>query len=137
VLILVSGGNKVNADETLLDIPDNPKDLFYHDVPDVEAVDAIKHLKPASWRVLLKAPSVHGSGYWEIPTSYLICESDKAIPADLQRMMLAGNDEEMAKRGSKLRIRQEVVDASHSPFLSMPEKTADFIRRSAGEDVSL
>jgi hypothetical protein len=129
--------HKVIENETLLDIPDNPKELFYHDVQDAEAVEAIGHLKPASWRTLLKAPTVNGSGYWGIPTSYLICESDKAIPAELQRLMLAGNDEEMEMRESKMRIRQEAVDASHSPFLSIPDRTADFIRRSAGEDVAL
>ena len=32
-------------------------------------------------------------------------------------------------------IKTETVDASHSPFMSMPKETTDAIRRAAGEKV--
>ena len=33
------------------------------------------------------------------------------------------------------KVRVEEVASSHSPFLSMPERVAEFIRRSAGENI--
>jgi len=51
--------------------------------------------------------------------------------------MIADANDALEERGSKLRIREEIVDSGHSPFLSMTERTADFIRRTAGERVPM
>ena len=60
-----------------------------------------------------------------------------ALPADLQRSWIVAANEDLEKRDSELRIREESVDSGHSPFLSRTEQTADFIRRVAGEDVPI
>ncbi|KAJ9501938.1 hypothetical protein H2202_002900 [Exophiala xenobiotica] len=111
--------HKIDSTGRLVDVGEpGPRTLFYNDLSSEDA---------ARWSARV--------GWWEIPTSYLICEKDGAIPALFQRKMIADADEALKARGSTRTIRQEVVDSSHSPFLSMPNRTADFIRRSAGEKV--
>jgi len=128
--------HEVSADGTLVNVGGSgPEHYFYDDISTDEAARCKAMLKPHSWRCKMLPPSAEGAGYWEIPTSYLVCEKDNAIPADLQRSMIADADEALTARGSKLRIRVESVDSGHSPFLSMTERTAEFIRRAAGEEV--
>ncbi|KAL4795477.1 Alpha/beta hydrolase fold-1 [Aspergillus venezuelensis] len=52
-----------------------------------------------------------------IPTAYVLCEDDRALPLKFQEMMAA-------KMGTELAYR---LKSSHSPFLSMPEKLADIL----------
>jgi hypothetical protein len=126
----------VSADETLVDVGDpGPEAIFYSDLSPEEAAANKAMLKTHSWRCKILPPSAEGVGYWGIPTSYLVCEKDPALPADLQRKWIADANEALEKRGSKLRIREEKIESGHSPFLSMTEPTAAFIRRAAGEDV--
>ncbi len=142
-LLAPSGGKPfplhiVSADETLVDIGGpGPDHLFYNDVSAEEAAHSKSLLKTHSWRSKTLPPSAEGVGYWGIPTSYLVCEKDNALPADLQRSWIVAANEALEKRGSDLRIKEESVDSGHSPFLSMPERTAEFIRRAAGEDLAL
>ena len=63
--------------------------------------------------------------------SYLICENDNAQPLKLQESMI----EAARKEGGK--VTTERVSSSHSPFLSMPEKVVEWIRRVAGEKVAV
>ncbi|OAP55307.1 hypothetical protein AYL99_10280 [Fonsecaea erecta] len=126
----------VSADGNLVDVgPPGPETLFYNGVPAEEAARCLAMIRTHSWRCKMLPPTAEGAGWWEIPTSYLICEQDNAIPADLQRKMVSDANEALAQRGSTLRIREETVDSGHSPFLSMTERTADFIRRTAEEQV--
>lgn len=140
--LLAPMGNKplplhvVSADETLVDIgAPGPEHMFYNDLSAEEAAHSKYLLRSHSWRCKVIPPSTDGVGWWGIPTSYLVCEKDNAIPADLQRSWIITANEELEKRGSELRIREESVDSGHSPFLSRTEQTADFIRRAAGEDL--
>jgi hypothetical protein len=126
----------VSADGNLVDIGGpGPEHLFYNDVSPKEATQAKSLLKTHSWRCKIMPPSAKGVGYFQIPTSYLICEKDNAIPVGLQRKMIEDANELLKGRGSALRIREETVQSGHSPFLSMTERTAEFIRRTAGEDL--
>ncbi|KAL4813974.1 Alpha/beta hydrolase fold-1 [Aspergillus spinulosporus] len=52
-----------------------------------------------------------------IPSSYILCEEDLALPLQLQEMMAA-------KLGTDLKYR---LKSSHSPFLSMPDSLADVL----------
>lgn len=115
--------------------PPGPEFYFYTGVSAEETAEAVAMIKPHAWRSKTVPPSAPGAGYWGIPTSYLICEQDNAIPAGFQKKMVADANEDLEKRGSKLTIRTEVVDSGHSPFLTMPEETAAFIRRTAGEEL--
>lgn len=63
--------------------------------------------------------------YKHIPSTYLLCEKDNAIPLAAQEGMLAGTD---------VKFDVERCAAGHSPFLSMPEFVAEVVRRAAGEE---
>ncbi len=89
---------------------DNPVDTFYADVPTVLAQDAVARLRPQSG--LVGQNLQVGAGWRDIPSTYIVCEQDKAIPPAAQ--------EEMAKHATDIRR----IDASHSPFLSRPAELA-------------
>lgn len=60
----------------------------------------------------------------KVPSTYLYCLQDAAIPIAIQRMMV----EETARGYS---FATETVDASHSPFYTVPDKVAEAIQRAA------
>lgn len=105
--------------------PPGPEPLLYHDLPPAEASHWASLLRPWSFKVL-DSKGLY-SAWDDIPTSYLVCTLDKMIPPPRQRMMIQG----ALDGGAQVRV--EEVESSHSPFLSMPERTAEFIRRAAGE----
>ena len=64
----------------------------------------------------------------DVPSTYLYCLQDAAIPIEIQKAMVEGT-------ASGTGIKTETVDASHSPFLSKPDEVTAAIRRAAGEVV--
>lgn len=64
-----------------------------------------------------------------IPTSYLLCEKDMAIPAAGQEAMT----DAVKATGAEIEVTR--IDAGHSPFLSKPDETVAWLRRVAGEKV--
>jgi len=74
----------------------------------------------------IHAPTT-GASWKTIPSSYLLCEQDRAIPAEAQ--------EAMVDAARELGAIVEIVrlDSGHSPFLSKPKETVEWIRGVAGE----
>jgi pimeloyl-ACP methyl ester carboxylesterase len=61
------------------------------------------------------------SGYLNVPVWHMLSVQDRALPIELQRMLL-----QMAKdAGANVTARD--IDSSHSPMLSRPQETAGFI----------
>lgn len=112
---------KIAEDEKTLD-PATPIETFYNDVENPEKYVAM--LKPHSYRTMFSKMTYPGWKY--VPCTYLFCEKDMAIPLEAQKGMV---------ESSGVTWRTETVDASHSPFLSVPDKVALSIRRAAGESV--
>lgn len=63
--------------------------------------------------------------WYDIPCTYVICEKDKTLPPETARWVLQS-------AGGKCDIMQ--IESGHSPFLSMPERTAAIVRAVAGEE---
>lgn len=61
----------------------------------------------------------------KIPSVYMACELDNAVPVEAQEAIALG----VRKEGAVIEI--ERVSASHSPHLSKPEVVADFMHRAA------
>jgi pimeloyl-ACP methyl ester carboxylesterase len=59
-----------------------------------------------------------------IPSAYLVCENDNTISVLTQEKMAT-------QPGARFEIGR--CGADHSPWLSMPDITAEFVRRAAGE----
>ncbi|WPH03064.1 Hypothetical protein R9X50_00593800 [Acrodontium crateriforme] len=98
-----------------------PAHFFYNDLSPEEAEKWIDLLKPQSMYVY--AENTTYAAYNDIQSYYLYCGQDNAIPYLGQQAIvnlgLAG--------GAKIKTTL-FEEASHSPFLSMPEKTSEYIR---------
>lgn len=75
-----------------------------------------------------KSPVIYAA-WRHIPTTYLVCENDKALTPDTQEFIIKRDKE----NGSNVTV--ERCMASHPPLLSMPEKVVEVIRWAAGESI--
>lgn len=98
--------------ETLL--PDDPEHVFYADCPPEVAARAAAALVPQ--RKLVFSQELHTAAWQTVPSTYVVCERDNAIPPALQELMAQ-------HAGTVSRI-----DASHSPFLSRPDEVTAIIQ---------
>ncbi|KAF9893552.1 hypothetical protein FE257_010864 [Aspergillus nanangensis] len=97
------------------------RDVFYDgcDPTDVEQALALLGSHPAG---PLAVPATY-TAYLEIPSTYIVCENDRALPSVVQRRMIAqGNGA----------FEVETCNEGHSPFLSNPAFVVDCVRRAAG-----
>ncbi len=94
------------------------EEIFYNDCSPEDAAEAAGQLEPQSREAL--GQSVRQAAWHDIPSTYLICERDNAIPPFVQ--------EELAQRAGEVRR----LDASHSPFLSRPDEVIELIAELAG-----
>jgi len=119
------GGGKVSdwcIDNGEYYVATRSDEIFYNDIPKEKAGECIANLQHQSVKSF-SSPQTYAA--WKyIPSTYLICEDDMAIPAVAQEAMAT-------QPGANMTI--ERLKASHSPFLSKPKETADVIRRAAGE----
>jgi pimeloyl-ACP methyl ester carboxylesterase len=87
---------------------------FYADVESGLAAEAVAKLVPASYES--QTGPVTKVAWRTIPSTYIICTADNAIPLFAQ--------EAMAKQAERVHR----LDSSHSPFLSMPSQLAKLLR---------
>jgi pimeloyl-ACP methyl ester carboxylesterase len=103
----------------------DPISTFYHDVPKDLAQEQVKILTHHSVATL--SEPMRYAAYRDIPTTYLLCENDQAIPYARQVQMV---------EQAVTNVRRVVCSAGHSPFLSQVEMTAKVIS-DAASSVSL
>ena len=99
-------------------------EIFYNDCSADVVEEQCKHLKLHSTKA--SEPKATYTGWKYIPSTYLVCENDMAIPVVAQEAMIG-------QPGANFTV--ERCTASHSPFLSMPDYTAEVVRRAAGEKI--
>jgi hypothetical protein len=66
----------------------------------------------------------------DIPSTYLLCTLDQAIPIAMQRLFVSMvQDKNTPWKGltGEKELRVETLEAGHFPFLSMPAKVADSV----------
>ncbi|KAF4963263.1 hypothetical protein FSARC_8701 [Fusarium sarcochroum] len=100
-----------------------PKDIFYDDISQEEADIYISNLKPHSYKAFQSRLTYEG--WRHVPTTYLYCTLDAALPIAAQRRMV----QETAKG---VNIRTEELNTGHSPFFKSPAAVADMIERAVG-----
>jgi pimeloyl-ACP methyl ester carboxylesterase len=110
------------SDDRLLVTPATPRETFYNDMGGLDAERAVEALKPHSYQTFHS--KVTFAAWRHVPSTYLYCLRDEAIPLSVQKMMV----EEVAKG---IEIHTHVVDASHSPFFTKPGHVADAIKAAA------
>lgn len=106
----------------------DPAQKFYGDLPTDEAAKWVALLRPMLRTALWTLQSEY-SAHKDIPFHFLVCTEDQVLPVATQREFI----KRLQDDGGNVRV--EEIKSSHSPFLSMPDRTSDFIRRSAGERI--
>lgn len=106
-------------------IMSSPQKMFYHDLPRAEQEQwAGEMLKsPASTQVAL----ITYAAYKFHPVSYLYCTIDQALPYAVQKRMVGTISERY-----RISFCTDILQASHSPFLSMPDKVLAAVERQLG-----
>lgn len=98
-----------------------PRKLFYHDLPAEERGFWVSKLEKQSLKALMEGGEHAYAGWMDVPVWYLATTDDKALPVEAQRMFV-----QMAKDGGgDVTLRE--VESSHSPMLSRPNESADFV----------
>ncbi|MFG1866821.1 alpha/beta hydrolase [Micromonospora arborensis] len=95
-------------------VPSQPREVFYGDVDPEIAEQAVARLGLQSWASTQQP--LTAAAWRTIPSTYIICEADNALPPFAQELM--------AKRAERV-LR---MNSSHSPFLSQPAELAALIR---------
>lgn len=103
----------------------NDPKIFYNDLSDDEQAYWFSQLQTHSLATI-ESPTL-GASWKIIPTSYLLCEQDRAVPPQIQEIMINAAKE----KGASIEVTR--LDSGHSPFLSKPVETAEWIRGVAGE----
>jgi pimeloyl-ACP methyl ester carboxylesterase len=93
-----------------------PMTTFYNDVDTMTAGRAVSQLGYQSYASMQQ--QLTETAWKTIPSTYVICEVDNAIPVAAQELM--------AERADDV----QRLSTSHSPFLSQPAALARLIRRS-------
>lgn len=101
-----------------------PEEVFYDDLSADEAkktADILLHHSYKCFATKLTYPA-----YKDIPTTYQYCKKDSALPIFAQEKMVED------ARALGVQIDTDTFDASHSPFLSMPDAVIAACKRAAG-----
>jgi pimeloyl-ACP methyl ester carboxylesterase len=102
------------------------RDAFFGDVDPVVADAAIGLLTPdAPVGIALGTTSLTREGWGSVPRTYVTCAQDMAIRPALQQKFIADADTAFPDNTTSV----VALDASHSPFLSMPGRVADIITK--------
>jgi pimeloyl-ACP methyl ester carboxylesterase len=97
--------------------PDKVREIFYHDCSGEDVADASARLRPMAIAPLMTKVRLTPQRFGRIPRVYVECTDDRALSIDMQRDMIA--------KSPPVNVRS--IHASHSPFLSMPDKLAEAI----------
>jgi hypothetical protein len=102
----------------------DPIELFYQDMPREGATSLIGELVPQSSKALTEGGEYVYSGWKDIPAWYLVTNMDKAFP-DPPGAIQNFFAQTAKDGGADVTVRE--IDTSHSPTLSKPEETTEFI----------
>jgi pimeloyl-ACP methyl ester carboxylesterase len=103
---------RVDGDTRTID-PDRLTELFYADCPTEDIELARRSLRPMPARPTVLDP--FRPAWRDLASTYVVCEQDRAIVPEAQRMMAA--------RAGDVRN----WDTSHSPFFSRPDLVIDLL----------
>lgn len=113
---LISRSFAVDEDRGVGRVTDNRlEELFYADCSASDVALARSLVRPEPIEPLSVPVSISEEGFGSVRRVFIRCEDDRAITLEQQRRMIDD-------RGCDLEL---TLDASHSPFLSIPTATAD------------
>nr|WP_307782138.1 alpha/beta hydrolase [Streptomyces sp. MBT65] len=102
------------------------RDAFFGDADPAVADAAIGLLTPdAPVGIALGVTGLTREGWGSVPRTYVTCARDMAIRPTLQQKFIADADTAFPDNTTSV----VALDASHSPFLSMPGRVADIVTK--------
>ncbi len=107
--------------------PGRASELFYSDTAPQVATWAQAQLQPQSLASF--GDEVQGEGWRHLPTTYLVCSQDRAIPTRTQHLWAQEVLDSRTDSGSV------VLNSDHAPFLSQPSELADVLVRGRVTDL--
>ena len=113
-----------NSEATIL--PADPINLFYNDMTPEQAAYWASRIRPMHTQEM---PSGYYEAWRHVPVSYLVCTKDNGIAEAQQHAII----EKVRSEGGV--VHATSVESGHSPFLSVPEKVVDWIKRAATEEL--
>lgn len=96
---------------------DAAKDIMYNGLTDEEAREYFKLCQPHSQDAFQTTVNFIPADV-TFPKTYIVCEQDRAIPADAQRQLASGPG-----------FKVETMNSGHSPFLTQPDECAQLLRK--------
>ena len=100
------------------------RQAFYNDISPEQADAVIALLGcDAAAGIAVGATELTTDGWGSVPRTYVVCTLDNAIRPALQRRFIAEADAAFPSHPTTV----VELEASHSPFLSMPDRVADVI----------
>lgn len=101
------------------------RDLFYHDLPEDEGKFWVGKLQKQAQKPFTEGGEYYYAGWMDVPVWYLLTTDDHTHPVPIQQyIMQMGRD-----AGADVTVRE--IASSHSPMLSKPKETADFVLEAA------
>ncbi|OAP59539.1 hypothetical protein AYL99_06837 [Fonsecaea erecta] len=111
----------LNKESGFAELVVDPRELFYHDLPEEEGKEWVKKLTKHSMITLTEGGEHTYAGWMDVPSWYLATTEDHALPVEAQRMFV-----QMTKdAGGDVTLRE--IHSSHSPMLSRPEETVQVV----------
>ncbi|CAI7675410.1 unnamed protein product [Penicillium manginii] len=118
------GGIQIQPDGSMVLDGDICSLALYNDCDPEDVKEAISLL--GSFPAAPLAVPVTYTAYLEIPSTYIVCQKDQALPPCVQ--------ERIVEQGNGA-FHVERCNEGHSPFLSNPSYIVNCVRRAAGEEV--
>ncbi|RAH43772.1 alpha/beta hydrolase [Aspergillus brunneoviolaceus CBS 621.78] len=118
------GGMRFTEDGAMIVDREAAREVFYNRCDPADVEEALDLL--GSYPVGPLSVPVTYTAYRGIPSTYIVCENDRALPLSVQERMVAQSE------GA---LQVERCQEGHSPFLSNPQFIVDCVRRAAGEDI--
>ncbi|KAG4027678.1 hypothetical protein MFRU_028g01000 [Monilinia fructicola] len=104
----------------------DPRESFYHDLEEEEGKYWVSRLTRQSQRVLREGADAAYAGWLDVPVWYLVTGEDRTLTVEVQRVLV----ERAREAGADVVVRE--VRSGHSPMLSRPEETVEFILEAVG-----
>jgi pimeloyl-ACP methyl ester carboxylesterase len=119
-MLTLLDGSKLNdavvlEDDHVLVDPTAAADIFYGDADPSVAAALVARLRPMGIDAAMAGAPVTPPAWHSLPTTYVVCTNDKALPVESQRAMASRAD--------------HVIEwpTDHSPFVTRPAAIADLV----------
>ncbi|KAK0720733.1 Alpha/beta hydrolase fold-1 [Lasiosphaeris hirsuta] len=107
----------------------DPMALFFHDLSEAEGAEWVGKLGKQSLRALSEGGEHAYAGWKDVPCWYLAATEDQALPVEAQKFFVKMSRD----AGGDITLKE--IKSGHSPMLSRPEETAEFVREAVDDFV--